>query len=113
MTGWWNNVRTLGFRGGYEWQLLSDEYIGCNEESLSAVAHARGRESNFQSAQEIVWTIQEVVESIDSGRIREIQKEYLDIVVDSLPYSPKLRFYYMTALEERARRVIACSEWYF
>ena len=113
MTGWWNNVRTLGYRGGYEWQLLSDEYIGFNEESLSAVAHARGKASNFQSAQEIVWVIQEVVEAIDKGEIRNVAAESLDYVVDNLPYSPKLRYYYMAALEERAKRVIAANEWYF
>jgi hypothetical protein len=112
LTGWWTNV--IYKRGGYEWQLLQDEYIAYNDENLSDVAHARGKCPNAQSAQEIVWSIQIVVEAIDSGNIENVSIEDLNCVVEKLPYSPKLRDYYMAALEERAKRNIAQSsnEWW-
>lgn len=111
MTGWFIEVISLGKGNGYEWLLIPDRYISYRSESLSAVASERGIEWAHDAALETAWTVQEVVEAIDKGWLRDINDEKLNIFISKASWSGALRVYVDAAITERIRRTSQHNEY--
>jgi hypothetical protein len=113
MTGWFVEVISLGYREGYEWMLIKDQYISYRSESLSGLASARGKEWARDAALDVGWICQEVAEAIDSGTIRDISNEHIDVFIENCGWSGPMSQYVSTAIYERSRRTQTLSEYYW